>query len=200
MNCNSTSQEFNEAISLSPSCINIIILNFKRRIMGRTKFNSFSDLFVFELRDLYSAENQLIEALPKMAEAASNENLIQAFRSHLEETSNQKERLDRLSEMPGVDLKGETCETMKGLIEEGEDVIKAKAPEELKDAALIAAAQRVEHYEMAGYGTAVYFADMLEEQDAADLLKQTLEEEKEADSKLNTIAREAVNQQAERHV
>ena len=167
--------------------------------MGRTKFESFSDLFVHELKDLYSAENQLIEALPKMAEAASSSTLSQAYKSHLEETKKQKERLERISEMLGVDIKGETCEAMKGLIKEGEEVIKAKAPDELKDAALIAAAQRVEHYEMAGYGTAAYYADMLEEQEVSDILHETLDEEKAADSKLNSIAKETVNNQAERH-
>jgi ferritin-like metal-binding protein YciE len=100
--------------------------------------------------------------------------------------------------MLGVDLKGETCEAMKGLIKEGEEVIKAKAPDELKDAALIAAGQRVEHYEMAGYGTAAYYAEMLEEREVSDLLKETLEEEKSADSKLNKIAKESVNKQAEK--
>lgn len=166
--------------------------------MGRTKFESFSDLFVHELKDLYSAETQLIEALPKMAEAASSQTLVQAYKSHLEETKKQKERLERISEMLGVDIKGETCEAMKGLIKEGEEVIGAKAPDELKDAALIAAAQRVEHYEMAGYGTAAYYANMLEEREVADILHETLEEEKAADSKLNTIAKESVNKHAER--
>ena len=167
--------------------------------MGRTKFESFSDLFVHELRDLYSAESQLIEALPKMAEAASSTSLVQAYKSHLEETKKQKERLERISEMLGVDIKGETCEAMKGLIKEGEEVIKAKAPDELKDAALIAAAQRVEHYEMSGYGTAAYYAEMLEEREVSDILHETLNEEKAADSKLNSIAKESINKQAERH-
>ncbi|MBS0000368.1 MAG: ferritin-like domain-containing protein [Cyclobacteriaceae bacterium] len=167
--------------------------------MGRTKIESFSDLFVHELKDLYSAESQLIEALPKMAKAASSQKLVDAYKSHFEETKKQKERLERIAEMLGVDVKGETCEAMKGLIKEGEDVIEAKAPDNLKDAALIAAAQRVEHYEMAGYGTAVYFADMLQEHEVSDLLAETLDEEKAADSKLNKIAMESINQQAAKH-
>lgn len=166
--------------------------------MGHAKFESFSDLFVHELKDLYSAENQLIEALPKMAEAASSSSLAEAYKSHLEETKKQKERLERISEMLGVDVKGETCEAMKGLVREGEEAIKAESPDEIKDAALIAAAQRVEHYEMAGYGTAAYYATMLEEREVADLLNETLEEEKAADSKLNSIAKESVNRQAEK--
>jgi ferritin-like metal-binding protein YciE len=179
--------------------LEIILLTYKNNItMGRTKFESFNDLFVHELKDLYSAETQLIEALPKMANAASSQTLAQAYKSHLEETKKQKERLERISEMLGVDLKGETCEAMKGLIKEGEEVIKAKAPDELKDAALIAAGQRVEHYEMAGYGTAAYFAEMLQEREVSDLLNETLEEEKAADSKLNKIAKESVNKQAEK--
>jgi ferritin-like metal-binding protein YciE len=164
--------------------------------MSKAKFNNFMDLFIHELKDLYSAESQLIEALPKMAEAANNPKLQEAFKSHLEETKGQKKRLEKISSLLDVKLSGEDCEAMKGLIEEGEEVVKAKGDEDLIDAALIAAAQRVEHYEMAAYGTAVHFADQHDHEEVADLLSETLEEEKKADAKLNRIATQSINKKA----
>jgi ferritin-like metal-binding protein YciE len=159
--------------------------------------NSLKDLFVHELRDLYSAETQLTDALPKMKEKASDEKLKHAFESHLEETRNQKERLERIAQMMDIDIKGEECQAMKGLISEGEEILNLNADAEVRDAGLIAAAQRVEHYEMAGYGTARHFAKRLGLNDAVSLLEETLNEEKSADQKLNDIAISRVNEKAQ---
>ena len=164
--------------------------------MSREKLNSMNDLLEYELRDLYSAETQLLEALPKMAEAASNTSLKEAFENHLEETRDQQRRLDQIGQTLGVDLKGETCQAMKGLIKEGQEVIEMQGDSEVKDAALIAAAQRVEHYEIAGYGSAYHFAKQLGEGEVQELLEQTLVEEKEANSKLSHLALESINQEA----
>jgi len=159
-------------------------------------FNSFNDLFIHELKDLYSAENQLIEALPKMQEKAHNSDLKHAFESHLQETRRHKERLEKIGNILDVKLPGETCEAMKGLIKENEEILKSDGNNDVKDAGLIAGAQRVEHYEMAGYGSAKNFAEKLGHGDVARILEETLKEEKEADSKLNFIAVEKVNEEA----
>jgi ferritin-like metal-binding protein YciE len=161
-----------------------------------TEFNSFKDLFVEQIKDLYDAENRLTEALPKMADAANSSQLKQAFQSHLRETEGHVARLEQVFQQINVEPKRETCEAMKGLIAEGETLIKAKGNPDVKDAALIAAAQRVEHYEMSGYGSARAFAQRLGLTQAASLLQQTLEEEKAADEKLNQIAETSVNRQA----
>ena len=161
-----------------------------------TEFNSFKDLFVEQIKDLYDAENRLTEALPKMADAATSSQLKQAFQSHLRETEGHVARLEQVFQQINVEPKRETCEAMKGLIAEGETMIKAKGNPDVKDAALIAAAQRVEHYEMSGYGSARAFARRLGLTQAASLLQQTLEEEKAADEKLNQIAETSVNRQA----
>lgn len=150
--------------------------------------SSLHSLFVSELRDLYSAETQLLEALPKMAQAASSTELRNAFNEHLEETRGQISRLETIFSSLGESPQGERCEAMAGLIEEGEEIIEAQGDADVKDAALIAAAQRVEHYEIAGYGTVRTFADMLDLEDAQDLLQETLDEEGAADKKLNKIA------------
>jgi ferritin-like metal-binding protein YciE len=152
------------------------------------QLNSLNDLFVEQLRDLYSAETQLVEALPKMASAASHDELRQAFEHHLEETRGHVDRLREIFEQLGTTPGSETCEAMKGLIEEGEEVVKAQGDAAVKDAALIAAAQRVEHYEIAGYGTVRTFADDLDLGDARDLLDQTLDEESTADKLLTKLA------------
>ena len=162
------------------------------------RFDSLKELFIFELKDLYSAETQLIEALPKMAEAASNQELKDGFTEHLDETRRQKERLEKISKELNVDLSGETCEAMEGLITEGEEIVKSKAKSDIKDSGLIAAAQRVEHYEMAGYGTVRNYAKRLGYDEIANLLEETLNEEKEADTKLNHIAVEKVNVEAKK--
>ncbi|MFZ0594232.1 MAG: ferritin-like domain-containing protein [Bryobacteraceae bacterium] len=160
-----------------------------------TELNSFRDLFVNQIEDLYDAENRLTHALPKMAEAASSTQLKQAFQHHLGETQGHVSRLEQIFRELKVEPKRETCQAMKGLIEEGEEMIKAKADATIKDAALIAAAQRVEHYEISGYGSARSFANRLNLTQAAALLQQTLQEEKAADEKLTSIAESSVNAQ-----
>ena len=162
------------------------------------KLETVTDLILAELRDLYNAENQLVEALPKMADAASSTELKQAFTHNLEETNKHVRRLDEVFTKLKEDPKGETCEAMKGLVKEGEEFIHAKGEPEVRDAGLIGAAQRVEHYEMAGYGTAKTLAQRLGFQDIAKLLETTLNEEKAADQKLTSVAEGNVNQTATR--
>ena len=163
------------------------------------------DLYVHELRDLYSAESQLVDALPTMAEKASSPELQQAFRTHLEETKRQKERLERIFERMDERPSGQTCQGMKGLVKEAKDLISdadsffgSDAPPEVLDAGLITAAQRVEHYEIAGYGAVATYAEMLGRQEDHDLLGQTLEEEKTTDEKLKRLAKESINLEAAR--
>jgi ferritin-like metal-binding protein YciE len=165
-------------------------------LFGGTEFNSLEDLFVNQIEDLYDAENRLTKALPKMADAASSSSLKQAFQSHLTETEGHVSRLETIFREVNVEPKRETCQAMKGLISEGEDMVDATGDSAVKDAALIAAAQRVEHYEISGYGTARTIAQQLGLTDVATLLQQTLNEEKAADQKLNTIAESSVNVQA----
>lgn len=150
--------------------------------------DSLHNLFVDQLKDLYSAENQLVEALPKMVEAASSSELREAFEHHLEQTREHVHRLDQVFIELGEDAYGEVCEAMEGLVEEGSEAIEARGNPTVKDAALIAAAQRVEHYEIAGYGTVRTYAHELGYNDAANLLQRTLDEEGEADKKLTKIA------------
>jgi len=145
------------------------------------------ELFVNELRDIYDAEKQLTKALPKMAKAAESDELRAAFEEHLEQTRGHVGRLEEVFKLLGIAARGKPCEGMKGLIEEGEEVMEEMEGTTL-DAALIASAQKVEHYEIATYGTLATFAEVLEMQQAKDLLGQTLEEEKEADEKLTAIA------------
>src|SRR5690606_38557075 len=164
--------------------------------MASEKLNSLQDLLEHEIKDLYSAETQLITALPEMAKAAVNEKLKKAFEDHLKETETQLERLEQVAEMVGIDPKGETCAAMKGLIKEGKDMMKMKGEDNVKDAGLIASAQRIEHYEMAGYGAAHAYAQQLDMKDAAKLLEQTLKEEKNADTKLNKLALSNINKKA----
>ncbi len=152
------------------------------------KLNTMKDLYIDQLRDLYSAEDQLLNALPKMAQAASSADLQKAFQDHLGETRNQKQRLEQIFSGLGVVPQGETCQAMQGLIKEGESIINAQADPTVRDAALIAAAQRVEHYEMAGYGSVRTYADELGYSNAKSLLQQTLDEEGAADKKLTSLA------------
>jgi ferritin-like metal-binding protein YciE len=158
--------------------------------------DSFETLFIDQLQDLYDAEQRLVKALPKMAAAAHNSSLKSAFTSHLHETQNHVTRLERVFELMGQKAEAKTCYAMKGLVEEGDEVVSAGGDPDVKDAALIAAAQRVEHYEISGYGTARSFAQRLGRHDAARLLQETLNEEKSADDKLNHIAEQSVNRQA----
>jgi ferritin-like metal-binding protein YciE len=161
-----------------------------------SEFNSFEDLFREQIEDLYDAELRLTDALPKMADAAQSSQLKQAFEDHLTETRGHVSRLEQVFSELNTEPNRSTCQAMKGLISEGEDMIKAKGDPDIKDAALIAAAQRVEHYEISGYGTARAFARRLGLTQAASLLQQTLQEEKAADEKLNNIAESSVNPQA----
>jgi ferritin-like metal-binding protein YciE len=160
-------------------------------------YNSLNDLFVHEIGDLYDAEYRLTEALPKMAEAACSSELKQAFSDHLRETQGHVRRLEEVFNLIGAKAKRETCPAMKGLIAEGEQMISATGDDKVRDAGLIAAAQRVEHYEMASYGAARTFARHLGLAQAADILQRTLDEEGEADKKLTRIAEGSINMQAE---
>jgi ferritin-like metal-binding protein YciE len=155
--------------------------------------DNLENVLVLQLEDLYSAEEQLIEALPKMAEAASSPELKHALTTHLDETRRQKTRLERAFRALGKEITSETCEAMKGLIDEGDEVAGLDGEPHAKDAALIAAAQRVEHYEIAGYGCARTFARQLGREDVAALLQETLEEESNADKILTHIAEGFVN-------
>jgi ferritin-like metal-binding protein YciE len=161
------------------------------------KIKSLRDLFLHELRDLYSAEKQLLKALPKMAKAATHEELQEAFEEHLGQTEEQVQRLEQVFEALGEKPKAEKCLAMEGLIAEAQNLLKEDMPAAVLDAALIGAAQKVEHYEIAGYGTVRTFAEMLDEDEAVDLLEQTLEEEKETDARLTEIAESLVNTDAE---
>jgi len=154
--------------------------------------DSLQELFQDELKDIYSAEHQLLKALPKMAKKASSAKLKQAFTSHLKETENQINRLDTIGEELGMKLTGKKCHAMAGLVEEGKEVLEDDGPGAVIDAALIGAAQRVEHYEMAAYGTVRAMASELGLAKAAKLLQQTLDEEGNADQKLTAIAEEEV--------
>jgi len=152
------------------------------------------ELYIDELKDLYNAENQLLKALPKMAKAATSEELSIGFEEHLEQTKGHVQRLEDIFKQVGESPKGKKCKGMEGLIEEGSEAIE-EYDGELLDAALIGAAQRVEHYEMAGYGTVIAFAEELGETEHVELLNQTLEEEKETDQKLSDLSGD-INAQA----
>jgi len=160
------------------------------------QLSSLEDLFVDELKDLYSAETQLTKALPKMAKAASSKELKAGFEKHLKQTEGHVERLEQICEELEVSPKGKKCKAMEGLIEEGSEVIEEDAEPEVKDAALIAAAQRVEHYEIAGYGCVRTYAKLLGHSSAMKLLQQTLDEEGDTDKALSKLA-EAINVEAE---
>ena len=153
------------------------------------------ELYIDELKDLYNAENQLVKALPKMAKAASSDELRQGFEKHLEQTKGHVQRLEQIFQALGESPKGKTCKGMQGLIEEGSEATEEDYEGNVMDAALIGAAQRVEHYEIAGYGTVRSMAQTLGEDDHVSLLEQTLEEEKETDEKLTELA-EQINTQA----
>jgi ferritin-like metal-binding protein YciE len=154
------------------------------------------ELYVAELRDLYNAETQLTKALPKMAKAASSPELRQAFEEHLRQTSEQVSRLEQIFEMLDEKPTGKKCLGMEGLVKEGAETMKEDYEGHVMDAAIIGAAQRVEHYEIAGYGTVREFAELLGEDDHVSLLEETLEEEKETDEKLTQLA-EQINSQAQ---
>lgn len=152
------------------------------------KPNSLRELYVEQLQDLYDAEHQIIKALPKMIDAAQAEELKDALNEHLDVTKQQANRLEQIFKNLGEKAKGEKCKGMQGVLQEGSDLIGEIEDANVRDAAIIASAQRVEHYEMAGYGTARTYADLLEEQEARELLQQTLNEEEEADQVLTNLA------------
>lgn len=162
------------------------------------KLNNLNDLFIHELKDLYNAEQQITKALPKMIEKASSEKLRTAFETHLQETQTQIERLERVFNTIGEKATGEKCKAMEGIIREAEDMLKEDADPAVMDAALIASAQRVEHYEIAGYGTLCTFAKQLGiDGEAIGLLESILSEEKDTDLKLTQIAEASINSKAQ---
>ena len=161
------------------------------------KLNTLEDLLHHELKDLYSAENQLVKALPKMARAATNPELKAGFEQHLEQTKGHVERLNQIGEQLKTKLTGHKCKAMEGLVEEGAELIGEDAEDSVRDAGLIGAAQRVEHYEMAGYGTARSLASRIGHEEIAEILEKTLEEEKETDAKLTELAESMSSVEAE---
>lgn len=161
------------------------------------KLNNLNDLFVDQIRDLYNAEKQIQKALPKMAKSSSSPQLQQGFETHLEQTNHQLDRLTQIFDELHLRPTGKACQGMEGIITEGEEYLKDKGLDPaVKDAALIASAQRVEHYEIAGYGTARTYAQKLGYTNAAKLLEQTLQEERQTDDKLTQLAESGINQQA----
>jgi ferritin-like metal-binding protein YciE len=161
------------------------------------EINTLKDLYIDELKDLYSAEKMLTKALPKMAKAASHKELQAAFRNHLKETEQHVARLERICKDLGVSPRGKKCVGMEGLIEEGNELIQEKPDEDALDAGLISKAQRVEHYEIAGYGTVRTYARQLGYDDQAELLQRTLDEEGNADHLLTALAESGINVEAE---
>jgi len=159
--------------------------------------NSFRELYIDELRDLYNAETQLTKALPKMAKASTNDRLRQAFEEHLRQTSEHVSRLEQIFEQLQEKPTGKKCAGMEGLVKEGSETMKEDFEGEVMDSAIIGAAQRVEHYEIAAYGTVREFAEILGENEHVSLLEQTLEEEKQTDQKLTDLAQEINPQAAE---
>ena len=160
------------------------------------KLENLKDLYIHELKDLHSAEKQITKALPKMVKAASNEELADAFREHLEQTEEHVRRLEEILESHDETFRGAKCKGMEGLIKEGSEMIEEDGDGDVRDSGLISAAQRVEHYEIAGYGCARTYAELLGDNDGAELLQQTLEEEKKTDRKLTELAG-SINVEAE---
>ena len=157
------------------------------------KLETLKDLYIQELKDLYSAEKQIIKALPKMVKAATNKQLATEFKEHFEQTKEHVARLEKILTSHDESTRGPKCEGMEGVLREGEEMIKEDADEEVRDAGLIAAAQRVEHYEMAGYGCARTYAELLGDPDGAQLLQTTLTEEFDTDKKLTKLANSVIN-------
>src|SRR6202795_1433791 len=157
------------------------------------ELETLKDLYLHELKDLFSAEQQLVRALPKMAKAASSKELAAGFQEHLEQTKGHAQRLEKILSSHQQTTRGPKCKGMQGIVAEGAEMIEEEADNEVKDAGLIARAQRVEHYEMAGYGTARSYAELLDDQEGAKLLQTTLEEEKQTDQKLTKLATSSIN-------
>jgi ferritin-like metal-binding protein YciE len=163
------------------------------------KLNTFDDLFTHQLQDLYDAEHQLLDALPLMADSAQSSDLKNAFNTHLMETRGHVKRLEEVFAKLGKEPSRTTCPAMKGLIKEGNEVISATGDRDVKDAALIASAQRVEHYEIAGYGTLRTLASQIGRNDVATILQKTLDEEGQTDKKLTRLAESHINAEAATH-
>lgn len=161
------------------------------------KIESLDELLAEELKDIYSAEKQLLKAMPKMAKKASSQELKSALQEHLQVTEGQVRRLEQVFEALGKPAKAKTCQAMKGLLEEASEIMEEDATDAVLDAGIIAAAQKVEHYEIASYGTVRTWARLCGEEDAADLLQQTLDEEGEADKRLSGLAESIINPEAE---
>jgi ferritin-like metal-binding protein YciE len=157
------------------------------------ELSTLKDLFLQELKDLYSAETQILKALPKMVKAASNQKLATGFQKHLEQTKEHATRLEKILQDQGETTHGPKCHGMEGVLKEGAEMIEARADAEVRDAGLISSAQRVEHYEMAGYGCVVEYAKLLGETEAAKLLQATLNEEEETNEKLTKLATSVIN-------
>jgi ferritin-like metal-binding protein YciE len=160
------------------------------------ELETLKDLYIHELKDLYSAEKQLTKALPKMAKAATDQQLAAGFEEHLDQTEEHVARLERILTSQGESTRGPKCKGMEGLVEEGKEIIEEDADDEVRDAGLISAAQRVEHYEIAGYGCARTYAELLGDRKGADLLRTTLDEEAATDKKLSELAKSLINLKA----
>jgi ferritin-like metal-binding protein YciE len=157
------------------------------------ELETLQDLYIYELKDLYSAERQLVRALPKMVQAANNEQLSAGIQKHLEQTKEHAARLEKILSSHKQSTRGAKCKGMAGIIAEGAEMIEEEADPEVKDAGLISAAQRVEHYEIAGYGTVRTYAELLGDKEGAKLLHTTLQEEEETDKELTKVAKSAIN-------
>lgn len=157
------------------------------------ELNTLKKLYIKELKDLFSAESQIIKALPKMVKAATNEDLAEGFKEHLEQTKEHAARLEKILKSHDETTRGPKCHGMEGVLEEGAEMIKEEAEDEVRDAGLISAAQRVEHYEMAGYGCVVAYAKLIGDKAGAKLLQQTLDEETDTDEKLTQLAESVIN-------
>lgn len=162
------------------------------------KLNTLKDLFIHELKDLYSAEKQIIKALPKMTKAATNEDLAAGFKEHLQQTREHAQRLEKILSSYDQTTRGPKCKGMEGLLAEGSEIMEEETDEDVRDAGLIAAAQRVEHYEIAGYGTARAYASLLGDKESAKLLQRTLDEEAETDKRLTSLATSSINVAADK--
>jgi len=168
-------------------------MNIELRMISIMALQTLKDLYFKELKDLYSAERQILKALPKMVKAASNRTLSAGFEEHLEQTKGHATRLERILQENGQTTRGPKCHGMEGVLKEGAEMIEEEGDKEVRDAGLISAAQRVEHYEMAGYGCVLEYANLLGDKEGAKLLKTTLGEEEETDQKLTKLAKSAIN-------
>lgn len=164
-----------------------------------SKMRTLTDLLEHQLQDLYSAENQLIDALPKMEQKVKDSKLRECFTKHLEETKQQKNRIEEVCRILDFAPEGHKCKAIAGLIDEAQDFMDEDAEPEVMDAGILASAQRIEHYEIAGYGAACYYSDLLGYSDVAEILKETMSEEKGANDKLTRLAKETIDEKAEVH-